>query len=380
MSRRLEIGFLLALCVFLPLYEAPKNIAWAGYVLVWLANRVRARDFGGRWDAWDTLIALWLASGFVIAPFAAMHGGEWRAALDIVRNATVLWMLKRTRLSEREIRWTIGALIASTVVGIVMGLAQLWSGTTGRLELNSVGHVNHTVVYLAIMLGLGASWLFLGRQFPTAGAISLFMLVAIFVAASRSGVVAALLTLIVLAIFWWPRARFPAVIAAVILVAASLLGAVGGAEVFEKQAEAVQAGRVLNLREEAWKLALATWQSHPWFGVGMDNFGLASRELPTEQLRNLMPHAHNLYLNTLAERGLVGAVPVFLLLALWGWWILRWRPRRGEADEVWLVWGGATSAWLVTIAIGMVNTTFHHEHGLLAALLLGLWLPVSHRR
>jgi len=40
----------------------------------------------------------------------------------------------------------------------------------------------------------------------------------------------------------------------------------------------------------------------------------------------------------------------------------------------------ATSAWLVTIVVGIVNTTFHHEHGLLAALLLGLWLPVSHRR
>ena len=380
MSRRVEIGFLLALCIFLPLYEAPKNIAWAGYVVLWLANRVRARDFGGRWDLWDTLIGLWLISGFVIAPFAAMHGGEWRAALDIVRNASVLWMLKRSRLDDREIRWVVGALIASTVIGIVMGLAQLWSGTTGRLELNSVGHVNHTVIYLAIMLGVCASWFFLGRQIPMAGTISLFILVAIFVAASRSGVVAALLTLVVLGVFWWPRARFPVAVAAAVLVGAAILGSVGGAEVFEKQAESVQAGHMLNLREEAWNLAITTWQAHPWFGIGMDNFGLASRTLPTEQLRNLMPHAHNLYLNTLAERGIVGAAAVFALLALLGWWLLRRRPRREDSDETWLLWGAATSAWLVTIAVGMVNTTFHHEHGLLAALLLGLWLPISHRR
>ena len=380
MSRRIEIGFLLALCVFLPLYEAPKSIAWAGYVVVWLANRARARDFGGKWDLWDTVIALWLVSGFVIAPFAAMHGGEWRAPLDIVRNATVLWMLKRSRLTEREMRAIVGALIASTVIGIIMGLAQLWSGTTGRLELNSVGHVNHTVVYLAIMLGVCASWFFLGRQIPMAGTISLFVLVAIFVAASRSGVVAAVLTLVVLAVFWWPRARFPAAVAAAVVAGAAILAAVGGAEVFEKQAESVQAGHVLNFREEAWKLAVATWQAHPWFGIGMENFGLASRTLPTEQLRNLMPHAHNLYLNTLAERGIVGAATVFALLALWGWWLLWWRPRREDTDEIWLLWGAATSGWLVTISVGMVNTTFHHEHGLLAVLLLGLWLPVSHRR
>ena len=44
MSRRLEIGLLLALCIFLPLYEAPKNLAWLAYALVWSANRVRERD------------------------------------------------------------------------------------------------------------------------------------------------------------------------------------------------------------------------------------------------------------------------------------------------------------------------------------------------
>ena len=380
MSRRIEVGFLLALCIFLPLYEAPKSLAWAGYVLAWLANRALARDFGGRWDVWDTLIALWLLSGFVIAPFAGLHGGEWRAPLDIVRNASVLWMLKRSRFTERELRALVSALIASVVIGVVMGLAQLWSGTTGRLELNSVGHVNHTVIYLAIMLGVCASWLFLGRQWAMAGAVSLFVLVAIFVAASRSGVVAALLVLAVLAVAWWSRSRIPAAVTVAVFVASALLATIGGAEVFEKQAESVQAGHVLNFREEAWKLAVSTWQAHPWFGIGMENFGQASRSLPTEQLRNLMPHAHNLYLNTLAERGLVGALPVFALLALWAWWLLTRRPRQSDPDLEWLTWGSATSGWIATVAIGMVNTTFHHEHGLLAVLLLGLWLPLSHRR
>jgi len=379
MSRRVEIGLLLALCIALPLYEAPKSIAWLAYVLVWLANRVRARDFGGRWDTWDTLIVAWMVSGFVIAPFAALHGGEWRAPLDVVRNGAVLWMVKRSRLSEREGRAVLGALVASVVIGIVMGLAQLWSGTSGRLELNSVGHVNHTVVYLAIMLGVCAAWLFLGRQRAIAGAISFFVLVAVFVAASRSGVVAALAVLGALAVAWWPRSRIPAVIAAAVIIASAALAAVGGAEVFEKQAESVQAGHLLNFREEAWKLAVSTWQAHPWFGIGMENFGQASRGLATEQLRNLMPHAHNLYLNTLAERGLIGALPVFAMLAVWGWRLVARRPRRGDADHEWLLWAAA-SAWIVTVAVGMVNTTFHHEHGLLAVLLLGLWLPVSHRR
>jgi hypothetical protein len=46
-GRRAELGALVALCFFLPLYEAPKNLAWLAYALLWLANRWRARDFGG---------------------------------------------------------------------------------------------------------------------------------------------------------------------------------------------------------------------------------------------------------------------------------------------------------------------------------------------
>jgi O-antigen ligase len=112
----------------------------------------------------------------------------------------------------------------------------------------------------------------------------------------------------------------------------------------------------------------------------MDNFALASRELETQQLRDLMPHAHNLYLNTLAERGIVGAAPLAAVLIVWGWWLLRRRPRLADAEHDWLLWGAAAAAWVVSVAVGTVNTTLHHEHGLLAALLLGLWLPRSVRR
>ena len=45
-----EFLWLIALVFFLPLFEAPKHICLAGFVLTWLANRVRARDWGGPWD------------------------------------------------------------------------------------------------------------------------------------------------------------------------------------------------------------------------------------------------------------------------------------------------------------------------------------------
>ena len=80
------------------------------------------------------------------------------------------------------------------------------------------------------------------------------------------------------------------------------------------------------------------------------------------------------------ERGIVGALPVAALLGMWALWLIRRRPRVTDGEHDWLLWAAAASAWLVTVMVGMVNTTLHDEHGLLAALLLGLWLPRSDRR
>jgi O-antigen ligase len=378
-SRRLEIGLLVALCLTLPLVEAPKNLAWLGYTLVWLWNRAAARDFGGRWDLWDSLIALWMASGFVVAAFAALHGAEWHAALDIVRYAGVLWLLKRSRLSEREIEWVLGALVASALVGLAVAYSQLWSGKKQALELNSVGHVNHSAIYLALMFGLCVSWLFSGRRRLLAIATSVFVLVSLFVTASRGGVAVGLLTLVALSLAWWPRSRLPLLVCGAVLAASVLVAVLGGAEVFEKHEENVQAGHPLAYRSNVWGIALDTWQQHPWFGVGMGNFELVTRT-QADPYRNLFPHAHSLYLNSLAERGVVGAAPLAAVLIAWPLWLLRRRPARTSDTTEWVLWGAAAGAWIVTAVGGAVNTTLHHEHALLAALLLGLWLGRLDRR
>src|SRR5260221_5973140 len=205
----IETALLVALCFFLPLLEAPKNLTWLAYVACWLVNRVRARDFGGRWDLWDTLIAAWIASGFVVAAFAGLHGDEWHAAFDIVRYGAVLWLVKRAGYSAAEIRWVLGSLVVSTLLGLFIGYYRMWSGIgqSGTLQLHSVGHVNHTAIYIAIMLGLCTAWLFARwhawrtGQRAVALAVTVLVLVSLVVTAIRGaiGVGLALLPLLGLA-------------------------------------------------------------------------------------------------------------------------------------------------------------------------------------
>lgn len=389
-----EIGLLAVLCFSLPLWEAPKNLAWLAYAAVWIFNRARRRDFGGPWGGWDTLIAAWIASGYIVAAFAGLHGSEWRGAGDLLKYGSLFWLVKRARYSDKEIIALLGTLVASTVIGLAQGYWRLWSGTgkSGTLQLNSVGHVNHTAVYIAIMLALCASWLFARwrawRAGPRAAALAIcaLVLVSLVVTASRDSIVAGLLALIALGIAWWPKWRTPlvaavATMAVVIAVAFSL-----GLQAVRKFEENLAAGTgPLSLRDSIWRTGLVAWQRYPLFGVGMDNYSAITQERvkgwlaesgkPYDAARyQPYPHAHSLYINTLAERGVFGlgvlvAVLGAWLAALWGL-----RPRPPEDDLAWLLWGGAAGAWFVSVVAGTLNTTLHHEHAILALLLLGLWL------
>ena len=91
-------------------------------------------------------------------------------------------------------------------------------------------------------------------------------------------------------------------------------------------------------------------------------------------------HAHSLYVNTLVERGIVGLTVLLCVLSAWGWALARNMPSANDTVPRWTIWGGAFSAWLVTVLVGLVNTTLHHEHALISMLLLGGWFSLRRSR
>ena len=393
---RLEHLVLYAFAFVLPLFEVPKNLLWLIYVGLWFSNRLRSRDFGGPWRGWDTLIAAWITSGYVVAAFAGIPNQEWAGANDILRYGLILWLLMRAGYSSQVLTRLLGAIVAGTAITLAWGAIGMAMGERSRLGLRSVGHVNHSAIYLAIVFGLVLSWLRASwRQISVGTRVSASLLgtamaLGLFVMESRAAVGAAFVAALVILAVYALRARHSlhkVMIGATVLVALVLALR---PEVIVKNEALLKRDLFLAHRDAVWRTGLEAWRANPWFGVGMKNHGRISYEKLEAWAEKrgekfdrssvaLSSHAHSLYVNTLAERGAYGLGVLLAVLAAWFWSLARALPGAAAPPLVWAYWGGAAYAWLIALIVGLANTTLHSEHALVSMLLLGGWLSLARR-
>lgn len=391
----IEFSLLALLILFLPSYEAPKNIFLVLYVVAWIVNRVRDRDFGGKWRLWDTLILVWIASGYIVAAFAGVHYHEWLGANDILRYGVVLWTVSRSHFRSREYMLLGGLTLIATLLALGGGFWALYVSHTRRaLELHSVGHVNHSAIYLATVFGLSLamSLAYSSTHLFWRWALwltTLFLGLAILLSDSRAAVGVTVALTLALGVAWLRRSRrmlpWLTGLTALILIAAYL----GQIQVVKKQTGLVAQNYVLAGRAQIWNVAKETWRQYPLFGVGLDNYSRISVEQnvrgwvsargepfdPRTYLGNA--HAHSLYFNALAERGIFGVTILAIILFAWIAFLAKRVPQARASNVEWTLWGGAFSAWFVTVGVGFANTTLHHEHAILSVLLLALWLSYT---
>jgi O-antigen ligase len=388
-----DVYLLIGLVVALPMFEGPKNILWGAWIAFWLMSRLKDGDWGGPWNRWDSLILAWIASVLLSAVFAGATHREWDACRDVVRYTSVLWLLTRSNYSEAAWKAIYAAVMASVIVAAMWALAALaWPHDYLGIQLNSVGHVNHSVIYIVICFGalvaaLATYWPSLSwssRTWGTAGIV--ILLVAVALAGSRAAAVAVMAQALGLGVLWLRRSPFLLRCAAISAVVFIVMIVGLNTEIWRKQEFVSESAHpVLGARYPIWNQALLEWRMHPVFGIGNSNFSqlrddsvqrwLASHGEPyIDGMYAGSSHAHSLYLNTLAERGLIGLASLLALLGAFATSLLRGIPQRHDPALHWLLWCGASSALLTTAGIGLVNTTMHNEPGLLSMLLIGAWL------
>ncbi|HMN97899.1 MAG TPA: O-antigen ligase family protein [Miltoncostaeaceae bacterium] len=297
-------------------------IKLAGGVLVlgWLAamtsarERRRASGFMATFPVVSlALIAfiLWGVLGLLWAPADDLVSEDLqRFALNFVLVAIIATAIR----SRRDLTLVIGTFAIGGALSALVGLIFVPPETDGRLG-GTIGQSNDFAAALvpAAILAVGMAWSSRTRfrQLVFAGA-AVLCIAGVVLSLSRLGFIALPLAFLAWAVFggrWRPR-----------IIGILCLAAAVGAAVFLLAAPAQHRDRVFDTggggsgRTDLWTVAARVWEDHPVRGVGYGNFievapeytlrpGLLQR---VDLIVDDPHHAHNMYLGTLAEGGLVG--------------------------------------------------------------------------
>ena len=116
-----------------------------------------------------------------------------------------------------------------------------------------------------------------------------------------------------------------------------------------------------------WVAALRMWELSPWLGVGPGNYAHIYPSVALPRWNDPLGHAHNIYLNTLGETGIIGFGAFLLFWSSLLGWLLQQR-RRFPAQS-----------WSRALTVGIVGVTAHLAiHSLFDNLFVqGMYLHIA---
>ena len=388
----LELVFLSLMLLSLPSLEAPKNI----FLILFLATslyRQFLKKTKDPWQLWDCIFLSYIVSALLSAAFAGIqNGAEWGGFSSFLIWTGFAWLLSRTQYEIKEITWIIWVTILGTLPPLAWGLIEyMVIHTKDTLQLHSVGHVNHSAIYLGIILGAALSvTLSIWRDVGLIKRMGLILLpiiffVSIIISQSRGvfGISLIRLSLIILLI---PNPKKIKAIAFALFAIILALMPLMNAAIIQKQIANHNANDTLSDRDLVWNVSFEAARFYPIFGLGNGNWNrITLEDLKKSRMERDVSfdeknyaiqygHSHSLYLTSLVERGVVGFIVLIVFMGGWLRTLIKSYRKLKSSTQGSYLWGASLSAWIVTCGVGFVNSTFHHEHAILALLFLGLHL------
>jgi len=388
----LELTFLSLFLAFLPSLEAPKNIFLAGYLITALYRQSQLPPT--KWSIWDWVFLSLIASSFLSSLFPFMAGGsEWKGFRGMLLWITFGWTLFRTDYNEKEKKYLFIFAILMTMPPLIWGLTEsLVLHTKEALQLHSVGHVNHSAIYLCMITGASLAFLFSQFQILKKKYVFILTLLSIFllsgVVISQSRGAFGVVFLLTFAIILLSKVSFKIKTLCVASLSIFLITIVfiKPLPVIEKQIHNQNNNDTLAQRDKVWRVAFEVARLNPILGIGGGNWkqinvdqlksSVESRgeKFVTEDFALQWGHPHNIYLSNLVDRGILGFIIFLNFMLIWLITLIKSYKKFNQDSKAMLFIMGSFSAWTTIFGIGFVNTTFHHENALLALFFLGLHL------
>lgn len=201
---------------------------------------------------------------------------------------------------------------------------------------------NHFAGFLELLLPLGIAYTIVGRMKPVfrvlIGYATAMILVGIAISVSRGAWIATTLTLIgfFVVLLFHRGFRLPALLALVAVTVAVVVAAPKSAAIQQRfQIAAKEAGSKEYTRYQLWLPALELWREDKWLGIGPGHFNSRFRAVRPQEIQTEPDRAHNDYLNTLVDWGIIGlALVLASLTALTLGIIKAWRHVGGVAADL----------------------------------------------
>ena len=294
-----------------------------------------------------------------------------------------IYLLATQILDENNAWWVLGGLFAAGLVQVALGgyqfLRQVGPAAfilQGRFmrAYGTFQQPNPYAGYLgclapvAVSLTLGAIGQWWSHRRPSdlvkgliCGGVSLALIAGILMSWSRGGwlgLAAGLLAVIGL------RSRRTAAVVVVGSILLALTVALAGTDWLQgpigarlrdlgsnligpnpAQVEITDANFSVLERLAHWEAGQRMFRDHPWLGVGIGNFGTAYATYAMPHWYESLGHAHNIFVNFLAETGVIGFAAFAVLWLAVGW-------------QAWKI-AGRCKAYRGALAIGVLGTWFN---------------------
>jgi O-antigen ligase len=286
-------------------------------------------------SSWLTAgVLVFVAAGVAASAQALDPGASVGRVFRLLTAAAVYLAVLHICRERRQLVTVVAGAVAGLFIASAQGVAQNYLGLHSTFSFvaddsvvervqGSFGHPNEYGGFLAVLVPVAAA-VVVTRRIPTAvrllaGAAVALALPALAFSYARAAIAAVVLGSLVWLAVLRPRLTVP--VAVVVAVTALTLAPPALKERFQETS-----GEDVALRSDIWGAALDIYSQRPILGVGLNNFSEAYSSLPTTladaSQRRLLhaeqilvpPYAENLYLNILAEEGIVG-IAAFALFA-----------------------------------------------------------------
>ncbi|KEI70407.1 O-antigen ligase family protein [Endozoicomonas elysicola] len=400
-----ELFLLVAFFFVLPMYEGPKNLFLVAYIITWCVQSWRAKDFGGKLRSWEWVLALFLATGFISA-YTNPFGWEKpvSGALTFAKLIIPAMLFSRTSIPTPKVTFLGSSIILGTFIAVLESWYVWVRDGAEHPELNSVGHVNQSALYIAIAFGVSLAIFMINKGWKKALPLllTLFFATALIISKSMTAFGAALvMCLVAVCIQLKPNVKnlaslaFSVIALGVIVFFAS--DHILALKNFESKATFHAQGgdtgsSFLSKRDVIFNSVIFVLPDFPMFGAGDRHFDIATSEeymksvaiqrgVPFEPERFFHTnHGHNMVTSVLLNRGYIGLFLILSFIFITAWKHLRWliqyySDRKLELEPVIGIMTG-----IYIIVGGMGNSTLYVEHGQLAFCLIGLSMGYLQRK